>query len=393
MRPVIQEIRVAVLHENRADGHRPKITRAETRGDIEVNRNFPLRFVDQRTRQTLEIAGGRGQAEVHRVQLEIADAFLAIQLQQPLGIAIPIRPAPGRIRPEPQAQLHPLLTRRRNDRLEAARKTLRVWLPEITVRIPERTPGAVGGEGRIAAQPALPAIVNLLHLHAQTAPGSNFLQQKFLVDPRIPRTVAPRVAQEQTIAVGLIAPQLPLKMMQHRRPAILAAGIGQQHKRIALAGKTDLPGPGGHRAVTDTFNRPGRRQRRLFQKHQAFARERVFHGEKISREGQVRFVQQHPFVFLHQFVVIVRLIGQCHLGQTQVRRRQHKVFQRVTGRPIAFCAESFNARHRSRRLAGSGDNRGRRAGFKSHFHAPGFREELKAIAQFRLAARGQQHLQ
>ena len=74
------------------------------------------------------------------------------------------------------------------------------------------------------------------------------------------------------------------------------------------------------------------RQRGLLQEQQPRPIERILHEKDVARQLQRGLVgHQQPLTLGDQFVVIVGLIGERHLRESQVLRGQLDVFQGIAG--------------------------------------------------------------
>ena len=198
-------------------------------------------------------------------------------------------------------------------------------LPEIGIRRAEISPRALA-ERRVPGLSRLPAVIHLHHIHPEPRPGLDLFQQEIHIYARIPRTVAPGVAEKHPVAGRLVFPQAPLVVLHRRDTPGAPSRIGQHCPRITRPGEGDAASGARNPDVPRRFHGTCVWQRGELEENQSPSGQGVLDMKHIAGNLEV-VLQRKPFALEDKLVMRVRLIHQLDLGVAQVQRGKHEVFK------------------------------------------------------------------
>src|SRR4051812_37731320 len=105
MGPIAVEVSVAILHEQRAHIAHSEVAGARFGGDVEIEHHLPFGLLLHTVEHGAEVSlAGLGDG-LYAVDLEIIDAVLAMEFEEPVGITLPICEILAGVGSEPQAEL------------------------------------------------------------------------------------------------------------------------------------------------------------------------------------------------------------------------------------------------------------------------------------------------
>ena len=91
MRPVLAPVGVAVFDEDGTDLWKAEVTRPAFRRDVEIKDDTTVRSLQHLVEERRLAFERDGRARLERIDLEIVDAERAVEAEQEIGVALPVR--------------------------------------------------------------------------------------------------------------------------------------------------------------------------------------------------------------------------------------------------------------------------------------------------------------
>ena len=258
-------------------------------------------------------------------------------VDQAVRIPLPVGGVIARIRPEPQSEAHPLLGGLLHEKAKPIRKAFAILLPEIGIGRPIAVPHLLlAGERlalRVGGAALFPAIINLDHIHANLRTRLDLLQQKGLIDARIPVSASPRVGEQDTVTPRPVRPDRALERHHRALPSRIAAAIDQFNERIAVRQQ----GNASTSPVKDEVLHPLRptgRHRRKADECQPVACQHIAAVQRAHRQRKARVIRhQQSFIHVHQVVADIGLIHADHTRRLNMLRTEFDAVTSIECRP------------------------------------------------------------